>query len=68
MYDLEKELVNKSRIIRYEVWFMVPFKGLFETCAEACSACKDIDLLPELAISPTPVAITEDGSYEIIAR
>ena len=72
MLNLKKGVIKKPRgeeqpIEEWVVWFSTPY-GLFETAAEASTRCEDGDLDPELCVMPVPVAVAEDGAYEVVVR
>lgn len=71
MYDFENEEITTNgqteKILKYEVWFQVPALGMFEDLDEAKKACNRIDVDPQFAVVPVPVAVSENH-YEIILR
>lgn len=52
-----------KQIVRFEVWFFGP-RGLCSDLHDAIDVCEKMGIDPELNISPAPVAVSEDGSYE----
>ena len=51
-------------ISKWVVWFVTTF-GLTPNLEEAKMRCVASDIDPELNVTPVPVAIAEDGYYEI---
>ena len=67
MINLTKNLKDFSKIMKWDVWFVTPF-GLATSLDQAVARCIESDLDPEMCIKPVPVALAEDGSYELVAR
>ena len=71
MYNLETEeiaLDNKvEKIGSYQVWWQVPFKGLFDDREKAIVACRELDLDPAQCLVPVPVGVSET-LYEILIK
>ncbi len=72
MLSLKDGTIKKPKsevqpIKEWVVWFSTPY-GLFETGAEASEQCVAGDLDPELCVMPVPVALGEDGAYEVVVR
>lgn len=59
--------LNPEPIKEWVVWFTTPY-GLCETAKEASAKCEAGDIDPELCVMPVPVAIGEDGTYEVVVR
>lgn len=54
-------------ITAFVVWFMTPF-GLIDNLDEAVDKCNENDVPPQAVIVPVPVAIDEEGRYEMVVR
>lgn len=68
MYSLKNRTINNRPIEKFEVWFQVPFAGLMRSIDDAIQACLDQDLNPDMCVVSVPVAIAEEGDYEVIIR
>jgi hypothetical protein len=70
MIDLREDHLRfgdkDERIIKWEVWFQTPV-GLTQNLPEAREICQKLDLIPEMAIVPVPVAISQTY-HEVWAR
>jgi hypothetical protein len=55
---------SRQEIVRWEVWFRTPM-GLFKNLEECIKHLESCDMLPDLNISPVPVAISS-SLYEVI--
>jgi len=55
-------------ITSWEVWFLVPTKGLIKDREEAIGIAEGMDLDPEQCVIPMSVAVGEDGSYEPVLK
>jgi hypothetical protein len=71
MYNLQDEMItigNQTEpILKYEVWWQIPFRGLTEDRVVAIKELEAMDLDPNQCLVPVPVAISE-SLYEIILR
>lgn len=52
--------VKAHKIKAYEVWFIVEGKGLYSSL--------DVALMNGQEVAPCPVAVAEDGFYEILPQ
>jgi hypothetical protein len=71
VFDLEKGTLTQYQkecpIVEWQVWYVIP-KGVTDSIQEAIRICQENDWGPNAVIQPVPVAIDEDGRYEIIVR
>jgi hypothetical protein len=59
---------DPEAITAWEVWFLVPMKGLVADREEAVKACKENDFNPDDVLIPVSVAIGERGGYEPVLK
>lgn len=53
-------------IIKFETYWVHPFKGMFEILGDAVKACEGSDFEPEEVLRPVTVAITNNFKEPLI--
>ena len=62
MIDIKNQTITQGGrtegIIRFDTWWLHPFKGLFEHLGEAVQTLEETDFEPEEVLRPVTVAVS----------
>lgn len=69
MFDFGKGTagVKNKKIVGWVIWWQTPL-GMMDTMEGARERLEELDLDPVMCMFPVPVAMLEDGDYEIFRR
>lgn len=59
---------DPEEIVNWEVWFLVPMKGLFRDREVAIKEADGMDLDPDMVVIPVSVAVGSEGGYEAVLK